>query len=254
MPMMLTFHAGRVALVAVLATLAAGCSREQQDWRSAEAADTSEAYGRFVEQHPDSELAAQGRTRLAQLAEERDWAQAGKVATMDAYRTFLAEHPSGKWSEEARIRIEAFALGSAPRLAPQTPPQPGGAPQGPSGVRALQLATARAPPAVHDSASVVAQLIRAKPAEAAPARGGPSYGVQLGAFGSEASADREWRRLQGRFGAQLGGLAPRIVAANDNTSGQLYRLQAPATGEAQARALCDSLREQSQPCVPVLPH
>jgi len=263
---MITFRAGRVALIALLATLAAGCSREQQDWRSAEAADTHEAYGRFVEQHPDSELAAQARVRLAQLAEERDWAQAGKVATMDAYRAFLAEHPSGKWSEEARIRIEAFALGSAPRLAPQTPAQPGGTPQGPSGVRALQLATARAPPAVRDSApepAVVAQLIRAEPAEAAPARdhrnthpgtGGPSYSVQLGAFGSEASADREWRRLQGRFGAQLGGLAPRIVAASDNTSGQLYRLQAPATGEAQARALCDSLKEQSQPCVPVLPH
>ena len=248
--MMITFHAGRLALIAVLATLAAGCSREQQDWRSAEAADTSEAYGRFVEQHPDSELAAQARVRLAQLAEERDWAQADKAATMDAYRVFLAEHPSGKWSEEARIRIEAFALGSAPRLAPQTPAQPGGAPQGPSGVRALQLATARAPPPA------------VQPAEAAPARdrntavgtGGPLYSVQLGAFGSEASADREWRRLQGRFGAQLGGLAPRIVAASNNTSGQLYRLQAPAAGEAQARALCDSLREQSQPCVPVLPH
>jgi hypothetical protein len=255
--MMITFHAGRVALIAVLATLAAGCSREQQDWRSAEAADTHEAYGRFVEQHPDSELAAQARARLAQLAEERDWAQAGKVATADAYRAFLAEHPSGKWSEEARIRIEAFALGSAPRLAPQTPAQPGGAPQGPSGVRALQLATARVPPAVHSEPAVVAQLIRAEPAEPAPATGGPLYSVQLGAFGSEASADREWRRLQGRFGAQLGGLAPRIVAASNNTSGQagqLYRLQAPAAGEAQARALCDSLREQSQACVPVLPH
>ena len=252
--MMITFHAGRVALIAVLATLAAGCSREQQDWRSAEAADTHEAYGRFVEQHPDSELAAQARVRLAQLAEERDWVQAGQVATMDAYRAFLAEHPSGKWSEEARIRIEAFALGSAPRLAPQTPPQPGGTPQGPSGVRALQLATARAPPAVRESASepvAVAQL------NTAAATGSSSYSVQLGAFGSEASADREWRRLQGRFGAQLGGLAPRIVAASNNTSGQagqLYRLQAPAAGEAQARALCDSLREQSQPCVPVLPH
>jgi len=260
---MITFHAGRVALIAVLAALAAGCSREQQDWRSAEAADTSEAYGRFVEQHPDSELAAQARVRLAQLAEERDWTQAGTVATADAYRAFLAEHPSGKWSEEARIRIEAFALGSAPRLAPQTPAQPGGAPQGPSGVRALQLATAMAPPAVHERApepAVVAQLMRPEPSQAAPARdrnsaagtGGHSYSVQLGAFGSEASADREWRRLQGRFGAQLGGLAPRIVAASD-TSGQLYRLQAPAAGEAQARALCDSLREQSQPCVPVLP-
>src|SRR5256885_12442146 len=118
-----------------------------QAWRPAEAADTSEAYARFVEQHPDSELAVQARARLAQLAEERDWAQAGTLATSDAYRAFLAAHPSGRWSEEARIRIEAFSLGSMPRLAPSTPAQPGGAPQGPSGVRALQVATA--PPAVH---------------------------------------------------------------------------------------------------------
>ncbi|HEY0767658.1 MAG TPA: SPOR domain-containing protein [Steroidobacteraceae bacterium] len=261
---MITFGAGRIALIAVLATLAAGCSREQQDWRSAEAADTSEAYGRFVEQHPDSELAVQARTRLAQLAEERDWAHAGSVATADAYRAFLAQHPSGKWSEEARIRIEAFALGSAPHLARPTPAQ--GASQGPSGVRALQLATAVAPPPppVQEATaqSVVARLARAEPGEAAqaPSRarnsaaraGGDAYGVQLGAFGSEASADREWRRLQGRFGAQLGGLSPQIVAAS-STSGQLYRLQAPAAGEAQARAICDSLKEQSQPCVPVLP-
>src|SRR6267378_7138153 len=116
MPTMITFRAGGVALIAVLATAAAGCSREQQDWRSAEAADTGEAYGRFVEQHPDSELAVQARARLAQLAEERDWAQAGKIATADAYKGFLAEHPSGRWSEEARIRIEAFSLGSAPRF------------------------------------------------------------------------------------------------------------------------------------------
>jgi cell division protein FtsN len=251
MPTMITFRARRVALIAVLATLAAGCSREQQDWRSAEAADTREAYGRFVEQHPDSELAAQARARLAQLAEERDWVEAGIVATADAYRAFLAQHPSGKWSEEARIRIEAFALGSAPRLAPRTPAQPGGAPQGPSGVRALQLATATAPPTVHDAKPAAAQLLRGQPASPAPERE-RIYGVQLGAFGSEASADREWRRLQGRFGAQLGGLSPRIVAAGN--TGQLYRLQAPAAGEAQARALCDSLKERSQPCVPVVPH
>ncbi|TLY94043.1 MAG: SPOR domain-containing protein [Gammaproteobacteria bacterium] len=257
MPIMLTFGAGRVALIAVVALLAAGCGREQQDWRSAEAADTSEAYARFVEQHPDSELAVQARARLVQLAEERDWAQAGTLATADAYRAFLAAHPSGRWSEEARIRIEAFSLGSMPRLAPSRPAQPGGAPQGPSGVRALQVATA--PPAVHHSAAppAVVRLTRAEPTEArarsAARTGGNSYGVQLGAFGSEASADREWRRLQGRFGAQLGGLSPRIITGG-NTAGPLYRLQAPTSGEAQARALCDSLREKSQPCVPVLPH
>jgi cell division septation protein DedD len=81
---------------------------------------------------------------------------------------------------------------------------------------------------------------------------GSGYGIQLGAFGSQASADHEWERLQGRFGAQLHGKSPRIVVAS-TSSGSLYRLQAPAAGEAEARALCDSLKEQAQACVPVLP-
>jgi cell division protein FtsN len=92
----------------------------------------------------------------------------------------------------------------------------------------------------------VAQL--ARDGEPSPA----DYAVQLGAFGSEASAGREWQRLQGRFGAQLQGLSPRIVVASSDGS-ELYRLQAPASGEAQARAICNSLKEQDQACVPVLP-
>jgi len=89
-----------------------------------------------------------------------------------------------------------------------------------------------------------------KPA-AATEIGQAGYGVQLGAFGSEASADREWHRLQGRFGAELGNLSPRIVIAESDAR-QFYRLQVPASGEAQARALCDSLKEQAQACVPVV--
>jgi cell division septation protein DedD len=273
MPIMLTFRAGRIAVLALLAALAGGCSREQQDWRSAEAADTREAYGRFLEQHPDSELATQARTRVEQLTEESDWAHAAQLATAEGYREFLSQHPTGKWAEEARIRIEAYALGSAPHLAaradtaaavPATTP-PGG------GVRALAMATSATPPPIRSAAPpsglaqlvvapqrtmrapAVASAIAATPAGASPvAAAGGAYAVQLGAFGSEASADREWHRLQGRFNTQLGGLAPRIVLAS-GTGGQLYRLQAPAAGEAQARALCASLREQAQPCVPVLP-
>ena len=59
---MVTFQAGIVALIALLGALCA-CSREQQDWRSAESADTSEGWARFIEQHPDSELAARPRER-----------------------------------------------------------------------------------------------------------------------------------------------------------------------------------------------
>jgi cell division protein FtsN len=250
MSTMMTSQAGRIARLALLATLCA-CSSEQQDWRSAEGADTSEAWGRFIEQHPDSELAAQARARIAQLAEQRDWQHASALATAQGYRQFLARHARGTHAEEARIRIEAFGLGSMPRIAPQTPQEVAAA-GSPSGVNALQLATIAALPS-HPSAAQQGTADSAAP-EPAGAVGAPpaDYAVQLGAFGSEASAGREWQRLQGRFGAQLQGLSPRIVVASSDGS-ELYRLQAPASGEAQARAICDSLKEQAQACVPVLP-
>jgi cell division septation protein DedD len=303
MPTMVTFQAGRAALYILLAGITAACSGEQQDWRSAEAAGTPEAWQRFVEQHPYSELLNQARERITQLEVQRDFQHADRVGTVEAYREFLARHPSGKWSEPARIRIESFSLGSAPRIAPPTPEE--AAAFGGSGVRALRLATAAtagaavaagddgqagdggpaeavepravpvgaaseadAPvPAAIDAAQAPAEPGRAVPGEAAQAPDDSAlvrpaaaiepetrtgYGVQLGAFGSEASADREWRRLQGRFGPELGNLSPRIVVA-ESDSRQLYRLQAPAAGEAQARAICDLLREQSQACIPVYP-
>ncbi len=271
---MITFRAARQVPSAVLLLLCAACSREQQDWRSAESADTREAYARFTEQHPQSELSRRAQARVAELAEDADWRKADAAGTLEAYRAFLAGHPHGKWTEQARIRVEGFSLGSAPRTSPS-----GQAPlsAGRTGVNALQLATGAATPApppgvagppvaatVPDGPPSATDLATPAPdvpqsgAGAAPAAAlrvadtGESYGVQLGAFGSQASAGREWTRLQGRFAPQLQGLEPRIVVASTG-SGTLYRLQAPATGEAQARALCATLKEQDQACVPVLP-
>ena len=108
---MLTFRAGKFAALIVSVALLSACSREQQDWRSAEASDTVEGYGEFLHRHPDSELATEARTRVAQLAEDREWQGAGAADTADAYKQFLAQHPNGKWAQEARIRVENFALG-----------------------------------------------------------------------------------------------------------------------------------------------
>jgi cell division septation protein DedD len=263
---MITVCAPRLAVIALLAALAAGCSREQQDWRSAESADTPEAYSHFLEQHGDSELAKQARARIAQLAEDQEWQRTDGVGTVEAYRKFLGQRPHGKWAEEARIRIEGFSLGSAPHA-----PREGPVSASRVGVRALQLATG-APAAAAASAAPAQEAVPAAPvavatpradeAQPAPASeetravaasaGGGGYGIQLGAFGSQASAGREWERLQGRFATQLQGKSPRIVMAS-TSSGALYRLQAPTDGEAEARALCDSLKEQAQACVPVLP-
>lgn len=234
---MITFRAGKTVLCVVLAGLVA-CSAEQQDWRSAEAAGTSEAYQHFLDQHPESELSAKARERVGEFAEERDWTQAMRLGTSDAYRGFLSAHPAGRWAQEARIRIESFALGSIPRMQPSMPGQTASRP---SGVNILRLASATHP-------NTAAPPPIARTSSAAPA----GYAVQLGAFGTQASADKEWQRLQSRFTSQLSGLSPQVVPAG-TSAGQLYRLQAGASGEQQARAICDSLKAQSQPCVPVVP-
>ena len=109
--MMLTFRAVKFAALMVSLALLGACSREQQDWRSAEASDTVEGYGEFLQRHPDSELATEARTRVGQLSEDHEWQQAGNADTADAYKQFLAQHPNGKWAQEARIRMENFALG-----------------------------------------------------------------------------------------------------------------------------------------------
>lgn len=279
MPTMVTFQGGtvaRTALLAALAVLVAGCSREQQDWRAAESAGTSEAFGVFIEQHPQSELVRQARARITQFAEDRDWQQASAAATLTAYQRFLARHPSGHWSEAARIRIEGFSLGSAPRIAAE-PPGEASSLHGKTGVRLMQLATASAaareqaasatanspadtasaPPATTQTAATlrlaVASATPRASADAIATASAERYSVQLGAFGSEATAGAEWDRLQTRFGAELGGLEPRIVAAS-TPGGRLYRLQVPTDDEAQARAICASLKQQWQACLAVPPH
>jgi hypothetical protein len=264
MSMMLTFRAGKAAMLVALCLTA--CSREQQDWRSAEAADTTEGYGQFLERHPESELATQARARVAQLSEDREWQRAGSTDTADAFRQFLAQHPNGRWAQEARIRIENFSLGG---------PQAGDAPaRAASSVDPTQHSVAQRsvspvsaePAKVTQLASPASQAIgTGQPSGAAPATSSAaqlassasspviSYGVQLGAFSSEGAATNEWQKLTGRFGTDLRGLSPHVVTANTAT-GHIFRLQAQVADESRARAICDSLRKQSQACVPVLPH
>ncbi|HPF26253.1 MAG TPA: SPOR domain-containing protein [Steroidobacteraceae bacterium] len=201
-------------------TLVAGCSREQGDWRSAQAADTVESYERFISQHADSTLATQARERIDQLLEERDWQKAATADTLQSYQQFLTEHANGKWSQEARIRIDNFAVGADPAAAAPVVPVVEPARKG--------------------------DLVGG----AAFAKG--EYGVQLGAFSSSDRANVEWQRLAQRYPGPLEGLSPRVAAVASGDKA-LYRLQASVIDEAQARAICNALKVDQQPCVVVLP-
>src|SRR3954468_6332166 len=92
-----------VMLFAVPLLALSACSREKSDWRSAQAADTTESYQQFMTAHPDSTLTVTARERMGQLAEEKDWRSAAEADTQDAYQQFVAQYPAGKWAHEAQV-------------------------------------------------------------------------------------------------------------------------------------------------------
>jgi cell division septation protein DedD len=287
----------RAVLLSVVAlTLVAGCSRERIDWKSAESADTLQAYDHFIERHPDSALATQARARMAQLVEDRDWQRASTTDTAEAYKQFLAQHANGKWAEEARIRIENFTLETNPSplaaaasdneasarqattagetqagtpgamrsgtarpgepASAESPPRVSPPPPGPPS-KPAPVAQAAAAPASSSGASAAAKPGSAPPpsqraTNSTAAADSSSFGIQLGAFGTQAAALGAWKRLQVSFDHELHGLFAHAVPVR-STSGQLFRLQAPVGDESRARGICAALAKQSQPCVVVLP-
>lgn len=255
--------------IAVLCAVS-GCSREQRDWRSAQSADSLEAYDQFLERHPEGQLATQARTRLLQLTEERDWQRASTSDTADAYKRFLNQHPSGKWSQEARIRSENFALEGQPINAASVPRATAPATAAANNDSAQPRADSmeRAAPMSEHAAANASETPRAA-AVGSPAHDSQprvavastpaahaddsTFGIQLGAFSTESKASSEWQRLQSQFAAELGSLRPHIVSAT-TSAGVLFRLQSQVETEARARAICASLTQKSQGCVVVLPH
>jgi SPOR domain len=205
---------------------AGGCSHEQRDWRSAQAANTIEAYEQFVTAHPKSARAADAQARIDQLTEERDWQRASTTDTADAYRQFLAQHPQSKSAPEARIRMEKFGLsGSAAATAP--------------GATSPSAAAAPPTPPPRPSAAVTG----------AELAGTGGYSVQLGAFKTQAKALGQWRRLSARFDSELRGAVSNVERAKSAHGRTVYRLKVKGLTEARARSICAALRKRSQACV-----
>jgi hypothetical protein len=214
----------------------AGCNRESSDWKSATAADTTEAYQQFLQQHPKSVNAAQAQTRIQQIADDHDWQAAAAADTRDAYQQFLAQHADSKWAQEARIRIENFAQAGASggKVVSDNTASP---------------ATAAAPGAVESPPPAPGAGKLHASAELASAKRG--HFVQLGAFHSKARAESEWKLLAAKYPAELKSLKPHYVPGNSK-SGPIYKLRVAVHSATDASGLCARLKKHSQVCVPVI--
>jgi cell division protein FtsN len=253
-------HIALIAVLAAVTIVIAGCSRVGEDWKAAQAADTTEAYQDFLRQHPDSEFGVPAQVRLKQLAEDRDWQAASKADTLDAYQQFVATHADGKWAQEARVRIENFQLtasgtpGNAPApgaaatpgsMAPTVKPPPG--PAASAGAPAAPQPEVK--PAVKSAAKPQAGSANHGAVKSAGAGSGGHY-AQLGAFASKASAEAAWHKLSGRFAGQLKSLQPHYAAATSHGK-PVVRLQVALPSSQRAHDLCAQLKKQSQACLPV---
>lgn len=243
-----------------LCLVLAGCSHVADDWKQAQAANTTESFQEFLRQHPDSEFSKDAHDKLAQLAEERDWELAVNAGTLDAYQQFLAAHADGKWAQEARVRIESIQQASTPggeaagTASGALPGEPGATTAVPP-MSAAAPAIAAPKPAPVAAAPAVAAPKPAphKPAATASARPKASRAagahlVQLGAYGSRAAAVAAWEKASARFASQLGSLQPRYATGTSHGK-PIVRLQLRVATRQQAQSICSQLKKQKQACV-----
>jgi hypothetical protein len=239
---------------------------EDRDWKKASAADTADAYRQFLAQHDSGKWSEEARIRVENFSLDGTATGPGKPA-VEAAPAVAATAPAAAMPAPTHGPKEAQtpaapAAASAPSAAVASAP-------------AAKSANAAKPTPELKSSSVAKPTPEPKPAAAAkptpepkglaavtppPATAAPAvapassgqFGIQLGAFHSQDAALKNWKQLQAKYDADLHGLFAHAVPLKQ-TSGGLFRLQAPVGEESRARAICASLAKQSQPCVVVLP-
>jgi hypothetical protein len=144
---------------------------------------------------------------------------------------------------EPKGKIDTNAVPEAPvrRSAPAAPAaKPAPAPPPPANVPKPQAKAPKPAPATPTKPAP------AKPAPAPAASGQGGGSIQLGAFSSQAAAEKTWKALSGRF-SYVAPLSHNIVSV---TSGgrTLYRLRAGGAGAAD---VCGRLRVAGESCVTI---
>jgi hypothetical protein len=234
--------------------LLVGCS-DLQDWRSAQRADTLEAYQWFVDGHPDSQYVAVAERRLLDLTEDRDWRIANERDSAESYRSFINAYPRGRWAKEAKVRLQNFlttpgVIGPAVIEPVEAPPP---APLEEELLPPVGAPPPRGAPLAHAPPPAGAPSARA--ALAAPEPSPVTHRIQLGAFSSRELSLEAWRAARERH-EQLQGLVAQVVevpATVNSPTTRVFRLQASVASEARAREICAALSAARQGCIYVLP-
>jgi hypothetical protein len=159
---------------------------------------------------------------------------------------------------EPKGRIDASKMPETPVTKGAAPAAPAAPPATPHVAQAKTAPPAPAPKAASPAPTKIAQAAKpqppapkpapakpaAKPAPAPAASGQGGGSIQLGAFSSQAGAEKAWKALSGRFSS----VAPLNHSVIPVTSGgrTLYRLRAGGAGAAD---VCTRLKVAGESCV-----
>ncbi len=161
-------------------------------------------------------------------------------APAEPYKT-RPVNPGGEVVDGTGDTSFAVAEGQSrtPQIADEPPAAPGFTALSPKGTDAKDPAKADAgKPAAAPSAAPAAKV--AAPVEPA------GVGVQVGAYTSQASAEKGWLTLKGQY-APLAEVKHRVVQGQADI-GTVYRLQAVPGDLAAAKALCSGMRAAGLSC------
>jgi len=86
-----------------------GCSKEVQDWETAQSTNSVGGYQAYLEQYPEGEF----RLDAEGLVENLRFIDAETEGTVEAFEVFLVHHPEGINAPAAQQRIEGILLGEA---------------------------------------------------------------------------------------------------------------------------------------------
>jgi hypothetical protein len=102
-------YPSRLLALAAVTLMLASCSDPEADFNKAQQANTEQAFAAFLQEHPDSLLAARARASIEQIAFD----EARKAGTAPAYQAFLQRFAEGNHAAAARAGLEQVEFGLA---------------------------------------------------------------------------------------------------------------------------------------------
>ena len=224
-----------VLITCMISLLLSGCGTPEDSWELAERENTQTAYLGFLAKYPEGELADRARGNLLALKELRAWERAKFRDRTDNYDRFLQEYPKSAHADAARKRVIELERDEAWEATVDE-----------DNILALEAFLQNYPDAPQrpEAEQLIASL---QPEEKPPLPAEPpgQYRLQLAAFRSAGSAEREATRLASLFPDIL----PESIGVEQSDTGTFYLLKSVPMNREEAQSVCTALKKSGQDCL-----